>query len=402
MQQYVCLVTLHGIGFQQAPVDSAGILGYADRLHVHLSQCLDASLLGDDPQRQRTSRGTCGPIYVQSHWPPETRASDPGLARLGTWDPVDLLTVERSQAPLNDGGSRIAHVALVYSHLEDQGPRLGSLAELSGKVAFSLGHYSSIVGAARLAFRDLTTAIASQAAPDRETSTSLQVRAEAFQPPPPVAADGPQASAMLPEPLPRGGLLTTLRQLEDDVATYVCRNDLRERVRSFVRDALLRLICRSDVAGIVINAHSQGTVVAFDVLRELPLFAASKVRGFITAGSPLRKYTDLFCWGSEVGNMHAMGPWMNFWDPRDPVGDPLAPPAAWRPGTSLPPISDGSTLYEWLDPTSGAVSMVPVDDQQVDNVTNSKGGGLQAHNYWDNELQVVQPLAEFLRKVAAE
>jgi hypothetical protein len=36
---------------------------------------------------------------------------------------------------------------------------------------------------------------------------------------------------------------------------------------------------------------------------------------------------------------------------------------------------------------------VAVQDFQVDNVTNSAGGGLRAHNYWDNQ--------EFCRPVAA-
>src|SRR5579859_5785401 len=113
----ICLVTIHGIGFQQAPVD--GIPGYADMLHERLSARLGASLLGDDPKRQRSRSGENGPVYVQSSWPPKSRRSEPGLARLGTWDPERPRTVDGSKAPLTDAGQRIAHVALVYSHLED-------------------------------------------------------------------------------------------------------------------------------------------------------------------------------------------------------------------------------------------------------------------------------------------
>jgi hypothetical protein len=35
----------------------------------------------------------------------------------------------------------------------------------------------------------------------------------------------------------------------------------------------------------------------------------------------------------------------------------------------------------------------------VDNVEHSSGGGLQAHNYWDNQTEVVAPLAETLRQL---
>jgi hypothetical protein len=39
----ICLVTIHGIGFQQPPLGN--IHGYADRLHQHLSKHLDETLL---------------------------------------------------------------------------------------------------------------------------------------------------------------------------------------------------------------------------------------------------------------------------------------------------------------------------------------------------------------------
>src|SRR5262249_29664479 len=123
----ICVVTIHGVGFQQAPTDEAP--GYADGLHEHLAEYLDSSLLGDDPNRKRRQRGEAGPVYVQSSWPITSRRSEPGLSRLGTWDPIRPRTVAASRAPLTNDGQRIAHVALVYSHLEDEGPRPGALAE---------------------------------------------------------------------------------------------------------------------------------------------------------------------------------------------------------------------------------------------------------------------------------
>lgn len=392
----ICLVTIHGVGFQQAPVPSQNIPGYADMLHEHLAQFLDPALLGDDPQRDRSRRGEAGPVYVQSDWPPETDNSEAGLARLGSWVADRPRAVDVSDLPLVDGDQRIAHVALVYSHLEDQGPHLGVAFETSAKAAFSLGHYASIWGAAQMMVTDFTTLLEHHAPTDSREPSSLQVRVEAVKHMHGVSARVaalPPAAAPLQ---PSSGLLTVVRQLEADVATYICRNDLRERVRGFVREALLRLIFRDDVAGIVVNAHSQGTVLAFDVLSDLPPFAASKVLGFITAGSPLRKYSDLFSWGYEVGSLGATTPWTNFWDPRDPVADPLAHSRDPRARSARTRNVDQSTRYQWVDPNTGLSVPVPIADPKVNNVDMTVGSGLRAHNYWDNTSEVVGPIADIL------
>jgi hypothetical protein len=73
-------------------------------------------------------------------------------------------------------------------------------------------------------------------------------------------------------------------------------------------------------------------------LHELTPNAIGAVRALVTAGSPLRKYADLFTWGTEIGTIARImplapyAPWLNFWHPRDPVADPLAPGPDWRPG----------------------------------------------------------------------
>ena len=65
------------------------------------------------------------------------------------------------------------------------------------------------------------------------------------------------------------------------MATYVCRNDLRERVRGFVQQAIQRLLDSGSVDLLVVNAHSQGTVLCWDVLCRLPLssWSAATIRG---------------------------------------------------------------------------------------------------------------------------
>src|ERR1700676_3467004 len=114
----ICIVTVHGIGFEQPPIPDQPGSGYADDLHQHLSQYLDETLLGDDPNRKREQRGTNGPVYVQSCYPPATDQAESGLMRLGSWADADRRKVDPQNAPLVNGDQRIAHVALVYSHLE--------------------------------------------------------------------------------------------------------------------------------------------------------------------------------------------------------------------------------------------------------------------------------------------
>src|SRR5947209_1872086 len=226
-----CLVTIHGIGFQQRPVGD--IPGYADTLHERLSRYLDASILSDDPNRSRTRRGEAGPIYVQSSWPPDSLDTEAGLRRLGTWAQSLTRAVDGSGAPLVQGDARVAHIALVYSHLQDQGPRPGSSIETATRAALSLGHYTTVVGLISTVFSDIQAIRGhSGGAVARAESPSLRAR-----------SDNPAATRrLLPHVFPSRsqnaaaaptGLLPTLRTLEDDVAAYVCRNDLRERVRTF-------------------------------------------------------------------------------------------------------------------------------------------------------------------------
>jgi hypothetical protein len=88
--------------------------------------------------------------------------------------------------------------------------------------------------------------------------------------------------------------------------------------------------------------------------------------------------------------------WHNFFDLGDPVADPLNPPAGWRPGDSWdePPEPDSGLLV--ARDADSAVRHVPIADALVENVKYSSGGGLQAHDYWNNEKQFVTALAALL------
>src|SRR5438309_2355351 len=132
----VCVVTVHGIGFQQAPDDSRGVRGYADHLHDNLHAYFDGQhggdrILGDDPNRLHDPSHVRGPIYVQSMWQGNDGTApsrEAGLRRLGTWN-ADKTGIDHAdpKAALADGDAPVAHIALVYSNLErsyaqDPGP----------------------------------------------------------------------------------------------------------------------------------------------------------------------------------------------------------------------------------------------------------------------------------------
>jgi hypothetical protein len=385
----VCLVTVHGIGFQQAADDEHRVAGYADQLHAHLHDLL-GSELGDDPQRPLG-----GPVYVSSEW---EKSPAKGLARLAPG------------AALAQPG-KIAHVALVYSPSEHLAPYVGETAGALARAAVSHHQYASAIGILRLLFSDAWAALHEN---DEGTETSTLVP----------RSDGRHRGFLshllhhgghAPDggTTPPPGALGMLAALEDDIATYIARNELRERVRGFVQDALLALLDRDDdVSTIVVNAHSQGTVLCWDVLCRMPFSTwvrdhdsrALRVTDFVTAGSPIRKYVRMFAWGNQVGELSSVLPsgplaWSNFWDRHDPVADPLVPPQDWRPGQPcVQATSPDDSLLVARNFDDGAFTQFPITDVPVDNIQHSAGGGLQAHDYWNNTTDVVPRIAEILSR----
>lgn len=375
-----CLVSIHGIGFQQPPRD--GRMGYADPLHTNLHKAdLGHLVLGDDPHR----RDVRGPVYVQSSW---HEVREAGLKRL------DGPLFRDDQAQVN-----LAHVALVYADLVDPGPRLASTLDALAQTALSFDHYAHPLAAIRTIIADLAAMVTTHGQRGGDEHPSLRPRED--------LPDDKHAHLHLFHDILRAhrprsvqsteGPLAVLRALEDDVADYVCRNDLRERIRGFVQQALHRLADRADVDAIVVNAHSQGTVVAFDVLARS---APPKVRALVTAGSPLRKYVDFFAWGERAGLFRELMQrdrwcWLNAYDPRDPVADPLRPSRRWHLGDDP---SDQPTLFRIIDPNKSLTETddCAVIDYKVDNVAHSVGSGLRAHNYWDNTADFIPRLITVL------
>src|SRR5260370_20523387 len=124
-----CLVTLHGIGFEQPTKPGVPNSGYADPLHQHLKKCL-GTLLSDDPNRTegRMHPGDNGAIYVESRYPDAQGkpTREEGLKRLGVWcddqQKIDITDAPFVAKDMNDGS--ISHIALVYSNLEPMGPEV--------------------------------------------------------------------------------------------------------------------------------------------------------------------------------------------------------------------------------------------------------------------------------------
>ncbi len=369
----IVILTIHGIGFQNSPSALDADDGYADALHAGLCQTgqLAGGVLGDDPNRL-AARGR-GPVYVSSSFPPDTNNSEDGLKRLGTWAGN---TVDPTGMPLAPDGARFAHVALVYSHLEETQGDLVATAAMGVLGAPSLTHYATIGGIARLAFEDLRVLHAQPGPP----TPSQRLRANAAQ------HHGFFSTVLHTQAQDDSGPLSTLRQVQDDVAAYVVRNEHRERVRGFIRDAAYRILARPDVDGLIVNGHSNGTVMGFDLIAAMSPPTAERVRLLVTAGCPLRKYVDFMDWGIDARSFFFMpkGRWTNFYDEADPVADPLQPPVTWKRGQDPPP-GGGDGLFTVYDPLSGASASVAVADVVVDNVAAHSGGGLPAHNYWDNE-----------------
>jgi hypothetical protein len=379
----IVVITIHGIGFQQAPSSPAASDGYADALHEGLRRHL-GDLLGDDPNR--IAAGGRGPVYAQSNYPPLTHATEPGLRRLGSWTTSG--SVDIAGVPFAEAGKHVAHVALVYSGLESRQSDLAALHDLAVLADPSLGSYATLGGLGHMLVADLEALRQHPAIPG-DPGASLQPRTETVHhrglvnrllrrpdDPPPNAAPGDT---------PGGGAARVLSTVEDDVAAYVTSNEHRERVRMFLRDAVSRILTRPDVEGAVVNGHSNGTVMGFDLIAAISPPSTPAVRALITSGSPLRKYSDLLEWGDDAGNLRLItGGWTNFWDPVDPVADPLGPPATWKRGEPIPE-GGGPGMFVVHDPDTGAETAMPVIDVQVDNVRDSTGGGLRAHNYWDND-----------------
>lgn len=154
--------------------------------------------------------------------------------------------------------------------------------------------------------------------------------------------------------------------LAADIAKYVARNSVRTAVQSVLHAILGQL--HDEDKDVILVSHSQGTVIAYDVLRQAGR-CYENVRTWITMGSPLRKYFAFpLQWGRDRLGVPEKLRWLNLYDERDIVGRDL------------------SGALEWSEPQ-------PIDEV-VDNVAHATW----AHNHWANP-QVVTAVADEVRRV---
>jgi len=379
----VCVLTIHGIGINQAR--DAKRIGYADQLHGRLRHELPA-LLSRHPDKD-----VDGPLYVVGQPAVSGTAADDAPKYQELQSGLDRLTDPK---PLLTTDARIAHVALVYTAFDFPGFDTGSLVRGGGRILFHILAYATPVGLIRNGVADLVAMMANNGRDATNPHPSLRVARYRMR--------HGMLGRLIPMRVidqqrdPASGLLATSKQIVDDFLAYLCRGKMRDEIVDFVQEALVRIADRPEITTIVLNTHSQGTVAIFDALTDLdddqPRTSVENVRNkvawLITAGSPLRKVVDIFGWRPLLRNFNAG--WTNFWDRRDPAADPLKPPRGWRLG-----MDADANGQQPLVRLGGHVKL-QLRDECVSNVAHSSGGGLQAHNYWDNQREFVGPIGKAL------
>ena len=163
----------------------------------------------------------------------------------------------------------------------------------------------------------------------------------------------------------RSGAVSAADQA-NDVAGYVSQNGLRTQILHRLSAKLYEMHDRFPNAALILGSHSQGTMVAYDVLRQVGS-RLPRLRTWITMGSPLAWYVNCARWGQEQLDVPSALTWLNFYDDQDLVGKALAP------------------LVNWPAPQP--------DDIDVDNA----GQGLHPHDHWHNPV-VVQRYAQLIRQ----
>jgi hypothetical protein len=153
------------------------------------------------------------------------------------------------------------------------------------------------------------------------------------------------------------GRIITAADLAHDVANYVSNNGVRLAIQQRLSDKLFAVQEQFPEATVILGSHSQGTIIAYDVLRlngaQLP-----SVETWVTMGCPLAWYLTFGRWGDERLGIQPPTVWPNLYDPYDIVGRQLA------------------GLLPWDAPLP--------QDINVDN----RGQGLDAHDHWSNPVVV--------------
>ena len=72
----------------------------------------------------------------------------------------------------------------------------------------------------------------------------------------------------------------------------------------------------------------------------------------------------------------------------------------WKVGQKSKPSDCHTSLFNHVDVYYETPGSIQIRDRIVDNVKWSAGGGLRAHNYWDNTEQFIPQLSAIIRATA--
>ena len=164
-----CLLTIHGIGFQQFPDDDAGVAGYADELHRALRDQASPAppCSATTPSAPGVGRPpvTRAPSMCRAAGLPNRCEQEKGLERLGRLLDREARTLQSPLPDLVEPGKTIAHVALVYTPLEETGPDPIATLELTVRGLFSAAHYATLTGGLTMLGRDVKAILHPPAGP---------------------------------------------------------------------------------------------------------------------------------------------------------------------------------------------------------------------------------------------
>jgi hypothetical protein len=133
----------------------------------------------------------------------------------------------------------------------------------------------------------------------------------------------------------------------NDVANYISHNGVRIQIQDLLNRRIFELQAKYQNAHIILGSHSQGSIVAYDVLR-LNGAQYPRLGTWVTMGSPLGWYLNFSRWGAEPIGLPPGLSWLNYYDQDDRVGTVVA--GMLRPPTPTATDVDVNNTGQNLDP----------------------------------------------------
>jgi len=198
-------------------------------------------------------------------------------------------------------------------------------------------------------------------------------------------------------------LKTFLIDSVGDVKTYLDDSIQALNMRDRVERTVDWLATHGGCTDIVVIAHSQGAVVAFDALSSGGIEHIGNVRKFITVGGALNKAWDLDKACLRIrGTLPEHIFWLDIWSPYDPVpGEQLD--RAGGPG-SRPLVEPNATtqqLFHWdeQDVRSGVTTSAPPSGPLPRRLYNRMNVLVEHDGYWQNGEQFLSRVAQEIDQV---